>query len=119
MLTALFVDSYKLCSDRLPARVNPACAFMQDSYLWAGPLAYMIKTVLTAFIIVAVLRPFRAQHRRALAAEEQRPTGLRASMKYMVLDKWDNLCGRQSTTKHVVAFSKRTIDVEYPWWLPG
>ena len=79
----------------------------------------MIKTALTAFVIVAVLRPFRAQHRRALAAERQRPTGLGSSMKYMLLDKWDNICGRQSTTKEVVGFSKRTTDVELPWWLQG
>ena len=77
----------------------------------------MIKTILTAFVIVAVLRPFRAQHRRALAAERQRPAGLASSIKYMLLDKWDNLCGRQSTTKDVVALSKRTTDAEVAWCL--
>ena len=101
------------------APVNFWCVHMQDSYLWAGPLAYIIKTVLTAFVIVAVLRPFRGQHRRALAAERQRPTGLGSSFKWMLLDKWDNICGHQHTTKHAVAFSKKTTDVEIPWWRQG
>ena len=92
---------------------------MQDSYYWAGPLAYIIKTALAAFVIVAVLRPFRAQQRRALAAERQRPTGLGSSIKWMLLDKWDNLCGRQPTTKRAVRFSKKTTDVEVPWWRQG
>ena len=92
---------------------------LQESYLWAGPLAYIIKTSLTAFVIVAVLRPFRAQRRRALAAERQRPIGLGSGIKWMLLDKWDNLCGRQPTTKRAVEFSKKTTDVEIPWWRQG
>lgn len=87
--------------------------------MWAGPLAYIIKTILTAFVIVAVLRPFRAQHRRALAAERQRPTGLGSSIKWMLLDKWDNICGHRPTTKRAVEFSKKTTDVEVPWWRQG
>ncbi len=88
---------------------------LQDSYLWAGPLAYMIKTVLTSFVVVAVLRPFRAQHRRALFAESQRATGLRSSVKHMLLDKWDRIFGRRFTTREVVAYARRFSIA--PWWL--
>ena len=92
---------------------------MQDFYLWAAPLAYAIKTVLMSFIIVAVLRPFHAQHRRALFAESQRATGLRATIKHVLLDKWDNVLGRRATTKQVVAFSRRTHDAQPLWWPEG
>ncbi|KAL3162410.1 hypothetical protein ABBQ32_010081 [Trebouxia sp. C0010 RCD-2024] len=87
-----------------------------DSYLWAGPLAYLIKTALTAFVIVAVLRPFRVQHRKALAAEGRRPTGLGSSIKHMLLGKWDNIRGSQSRTKAVVRMTERTTDEDFLWW---
>ncbi|KAL0047060.1 hypothetical protein WJX82_005420 [Trebouxia sp. C0006] len=90
-----------------------------DSYLWAGPLAYAIKVVLTFFFVAAVLRPFRAQHRRALFAESQRATGLGSSIKHMLLDKWDNVFGRRSTTQEVVLFSRKTNDAQPSWWLEG
>ncbi|KAL0029268.1 hypothetical protein WJX79_006326 [Trebouxia sp. C0005] len=90
-----------------------------DSYLWAGPLAYAIKVVLTSFFVAAVLRPFRAQHRRALFAESQRATGLGSSIKHMLLDKWDDIFGRRSTTKEVVLFSRKTNDAQPSWWLEG
>lgn len=89
---------------------------VQGSYLWAGPLAYLIKTALTAFVIVAVLRPFRAQQRRALAEERRRPTGLASSIKHMLLDKWDNIRGRQARIKEVVTMTERTADEDFPWW---
>ncbi len=92
---------------------------LQDSYLWAGPLAYAIKVVLTSFFVAAVLRPFRAQHRRALFADSQRATGLGSSIKHMLLDKWDNVFGRRSTTKEVVLFSRKTNDAQPSWWSEG
>ena len=95
------------------------CNGLQDSYLWAGPLAYAIKVVLTSFFVAAVLRPFRAQHRRALFAESQRATGLGSSIKHMLLDKWDDIFGRRSTTKEVVLFSRKTNDAQPSWWLEG
>lgn len=94
------------------------CA-LQDSYLWVAPLAYAIKTVLTSFVVAAVLRPFRAQHRRALFAESQRATGLGSSIKHMLLDRWGHVCGGRATTQEVVVFAKKTNDAQSSWWLDG
>ncbi|KAL0039208.1 hypothetical protein WJX77_011442 [Trebouxia sp. C0004] len=90
-----------------------------DSYLWAGPLAYAIKIVLTSFCVAAVLRPFRAQHRRALFAESQRATGLGSSIKHMLLDKCNHVFATRSTIKEVVLFSRKTNDAQSSWWLEG
>ena len=92
---------------------------LQDSYLWAGPLAYAIKVILTSFFVAAVLRPFRAQHRRALFADSQRATGLGSSIKHTLLDKWHNVFGRRSTTREVVLFSTKTNDAQPSWWPEG
>ena len=80
--------------------------WLQDSYLWAGPLAYMIKTILAAFVIAAVLCPFRGQRRLAVHAEKARAAGLRSTLRQMFLDKWDKVFGRRLTTKQVSPVAK-------------
>ena len=84
-----------------------------QAYLWAGPLAFAIKTVLTGFVVAAVVRPFHAQHRRARFVESQRATGLGFSIKYLLKDNWDHICGRQATTDRFLAFSRKITGA---WW---
>lgn len=85
----------------LQLRRENEVAGLQDSYLWAGPLAYMIKTILAAFVVAAVLRPFRGQHRIALQAERARAAGLHSTLRQMFLDRWDKVFGKRFTTKQV------------------
>ena len=85
--------------------------WVQDSYLWAGPLTYMIKTILATFIIAAVLRPFRGQRRTAVRAESMRAAGLRSTLSQMFLDRWDKVFGRRLTTKQVSCMRRQCCDL--------
>ena len=69
--------------------------------MWAGPLAYVIKTTLATFVIAAILQPFRGQRKRALRAESARAATLHSTLSQMFLDKWDKCFGQRFTTAQV------------------
>ena len=92
---------------------------MQDVYLWIGPLAFLIKTALSGFVIASVLWPFHSRHRIAVLEEAQRATGLRSSIKHILLNRWDVVFGKRLTTYQVASMGNNRTDSQTFWSIIG
>lgn len=69
---------------------------LQDSYLWAGPLACVLKTAVTGCFAAAVLWRFHSERVRALPSHNQRAMHLGLSIKDALIGTLPRCCKRDT-----------------------